>query len=495
MFILPFLVAWVYGFPADAQNVTCTTRPPGDNSNACASTAFVTAAIGGGFPSLPLSIANGGNGTSTPGLVAGSNIMITGTWPFQTISASGGAAGSGTVASGTAGQVGWYASDGTTISGSSTVNIDTTYGGVKINPTVNSLGLGFNISQTGAGTSSSTGQILDAYNYNQIWVTKDNIDVSSGPVGVQGKSALEVEMDTYGTAATGNAAAISAVENVPAAVKSGLTNGLLNFVGIETLGQITANVGGTGLTDTTARGSIFGGGIVAIAAGNATNLLNVNALELDVQMFGNASSVRKSGLSITTVGNDSNSGSGYDSALVISCNGINSPCWSNGIDFTDYNGRQPVNSSTGILIRTQNAGAAFEGIDFKSYTFSGAAIATPGFTVTSNGTIAMSDNFADAWTVDLTSSPFPLGNGATANLAAGSGCGVLRESVNATQAIVCFTNGTPYIAFQTGSTFVVSGSPSSGKVGLTFGSSRYQIINNVGSTNNIYFFGWRQQAS
>jgi len=42
-----------------------------------------------------LNVANGGTGTATPSLVAGTNVTITGTWPNQTINASGG--GSGTV--------------------------------------------------------------------------------------------------------------------------------------------------------------------------------------------------------------------------------------------------------------------------------------------------------------------------------------------------------------------------------------------------------------
>lgn len=49
---------------------------------------------GGTTPAIglttPLSIANGGNGTATPTLTAGSNVTITGTWPNYTISASGG---------------------------------------------------------------------------------------------------------------------------------------------------------------------------------------------------------------------------------------------------------------------------------------------------------------------------------------------------------------------------------------------------------------------
>lgn len=46
-----------------------------------------------------LDVANGGTGTATPALVAGTNVTITGAWPNQTIAASGGGGGSGTVTS------------------------------------------------------------------------------------------------------------------------------------------------------------------------------------------------------------------------------------------------------------------------------------------------------------------------------------------------------------------------------------------------------------
>jgi len=45
-----------------------------------------------------LPVANGGTGTATPSIVAGTNVTVTGTWPNQTIAASGGG-GSGTVTS------------------------------------------------------------------------------------------------------------------------------------------------------------------------------------------------------------------------------------------------------------------------------------------------------------------------------------------------------------------------------------------------------------
>jgi hypothetical protein len=40
-----------------------------------------------------LDVVNGGTGTATPSLVAGTNVTITGTWPNQTINSSGGGGG------------------------------------------------------------------------------------------------------------------------------------------------------------------------------------------------------------------------------------------------------------------------------------------------------------------------------------------------------------------------------------------------------------------
>lgn len=44
-----------------------------------------------------LPVANGGTGTTTPSLVAGANVTISGTWPNQTIASSGGGGGGGSV--------------------------------------------------------------------------------------------------------------------------------------------------------------------------------------------------------------------------------------------------------------------------------------------------------------------------------------------------------------------------------------------------------------
>jgi hypothetical protein len=76
---------------------TCTVGQLFFNSSAAAGSNLYgcTAAntwtvLGGATLTSPLPVANGGTGTSTPSIVAGTNVTVTGTWPNQTISAAGG---------------------------------------------------------------------------------------------------------------------------------------------------------------------------------------------------------------------------------------------------------------------------------------------------------------------------------------------------------------------------------------------------------------------
>ena len=74
------------------------------------------------YSGTALPIANGGTGTATPSLVAGTNVTISGTWPNQTINSSGGGGGSGTVTSIIAGT----GLTGGTITTTGTIALDTT---------------------------------------------------------------------------------------------------------------------------------------------------------------------------------------------------------------------------------------------------------------------------------------------------------------------------------------------------------------------------------
>jgi hypothetical protein len=100
----PTLVTPILGTPTSATLTNATGLP-------------LTTGVTGILP-----VANGGTGTATPSLVAGTNVTITGSWPNQTINASGGS-GSGTVNSGTAGQMTYYAATGTAVSGNANATI------------------------------------------------------------------------------------------------------------------------------------------------------------------------------------------------------------------------------------------------------------------------------------------------------------------------------------------------------------------------------------
>ena len=75
----PTLVTPVLGTPTSGNLLNCTF--PTLNQNTTGTAANVTGVV---------AVANGGSGTATPALVAGTNVSITGSWPNQTINASGG---------------------------------------------------------------------------------------------------------------------------------------------------------------------------------------------------------------------------------------------------------------------------------------------------------------------------------------------------------------------------------------------------------------------
>jgi hypothetical protein len=71
----PTLVTPILGTPTSATLTNATGLP-------------LTTGVTGTLP-----VANGGTGTATPSIVAGTNVTVTGTWPNQTIAASGGGGG------------------------------------------------------------------------------------------------------------------------------------------------------------------------------------------------------------------------------------------------------------------------------------------------------------------------------------------------------------------------------------------------------------------
>jgi hypothetical protein len=72
--------------------MSCTTPPSGPCGGDTGGT-YPNCTVTATHLSSPLPVAQGGTGTATPSLVAGVNVSITGTWPNQTISSSGGGGG------------------------------------------------------------------------------------------------------------------------------------------------------------------------------------------------------------------------------------------------------------------------------------------------------------------------------------------------------------------------------------------------------------------
>ena len=124
-----------------------------------------------------LAVANGGTGTATPAIVAGTNVTVTGTWPNQTVTASG---GSGSVTSVAATVPSFLSVSGSPITTSGTLAItlsgtalpvanggtgDTTYTNGQLligNTTGNTLTKATLTAGTGISITNSTGSITIA---------------------------------------------------------------------------------------------------------------------------------------------------------------------------------------------------------------------------------------------------------------------------------------------------------------------------------------------
>lgn len=78
-----------------AELIACVQ---GGVSDKCTASQLSTFTLGGTWHGAIIDVAHGGTGTASPSLIAGTNVTITGSWPNQTIAASGGG-GSGTVTS------------------------------------------------------------------------------------------------------------------------------------------------------------------------------------------------------------------------------------------------------------------------------------------------------------------------------------------------------------------------------------------------------------
>jgi hypothetical protein len=144
----PTLIAPLLGTPASGTLTNCTGYTyanlsgtiPTWNQNTTGTAGNVTGIVG---------VANGGTGTATPSLVAGSNVTVTGTWPNQTIAASSGGSATKTISNKTAAY--------TIVSGDLGTIINCTSGTFTVSLTAAaSLGSGFTCTIWNTGTGAIT---------------------------------------------------------------------------------------------------------------------------------------------------------------------------------------------------------------------------------------------------------------------------------------------------------------------------------------------------
>jgi hypothetical protein len=182
-----------------------------------------------------LNVVNGGSGTATPALVAGSNVTITGTWPNQTISSSN-PGGTVTSVTGTAPVV----SSGGTTPAISMAAATTSVNGYLTSTDWNT----FNGKQP-AGTyvnsvSGTTGRITSTGGTTPV------IDLTSGvaTAGTTGSATLipVVTIDTYGRV-TGITTAANPQGTVTSVGGTGMVNGITLTGTVTSTGDLT--LGGT----------------------------------------------------------------------------------------------------------------------------------------------------------------------------------------------------------------------------------------------------------
>jgi trimeric autotransporter adhesin len=209
-----------------------------------------------------LAVANGGTGTSTPALVAGTNVTITGTWPNQTINSSGGGS--------------------------------MTYPGAGI---ANSTGSAWGTSYSTTGTGTVVALATSPTFVTPVLGTPTSGDFSTGTF----------TWPTFNQNTTGTAANITATSN-----SSLTTLSALSLPGSQVSGNISGNAGnvtgtvaiangGSGQTTAQTAMNAFAGAVTSgsYLRGNGTNVVMATIQAADVPTLNQNTTGTAAGLSST----------------------------------------------------------------------------------------------------------------------------------------------------------------------------------------------------
>ena len=198
-----------------------------------------------------LPVVNGGNGTSSPSLVAGTNVTISGSWPNQTINATGGG-GSGTVT-----DVSVVSANGL----AGTVATSTSTPAITLSTTVTGLvkGNGTALSAATAGTDYvAPGGALGTPSSGTA-TNLTGLPLTTGVTGVLPIANGGTNASTAATARGNILPSYSGNAGKVLAVNSGATD--VEFISAGGVGTVTSVGTGTGLTG----GPITAAGTIALA--------------------------------------------------------------------------------------------------------------------------------------------------------------------------------------------------------------------------------------
>ena len=247
------------------------------------------------------------------------------------------------------------------------------------------------LSQLSSVSGTDSTHVAVAYNY--LNVSSDTATLTGGGNGTFG--ALLYAILNFGntTAMKGGRTAIQGVLTQQGTTgNNGPLQGFQPFYiagGFSVEGKHNDN--GTGITSTTASGSITGVNGIAVLDGTATDFYNIQGAEFDIAIATGASSFRKEGVLIAQLSNDAVHGAS-EGGLVIA-NQPGALGWNIGIEIGNTVGGALATTGS-VLACGGNCGTITNGIDLSAFTISGLAYKSPGFSVAGNG-VVLTGNGAD----------------------------------------------------------------------------------------------------